>query len=956
MQPARLRRRRRKASCRLHLESLEVRRVLTAAGDFTPQLETLSDYEADSLIVQFKSGTSSASSLAAYLAGSALGEAWDIVPGLRQVHLNEGTSVEAALAAYSSDANVVFAEPNYRVKLNFVPNDPSFADQYALRNTGQNGAVPGADIHVTEAWELTTGNPAITVAVIDTGIDYRHPDLAPNMWVNPGEVQNGLDDDLNGYIDDIYGYDFADNDGDPMDDHYHGTHVAGTIGAVMDNEIGIAGVANVKLMALKIFNEGGLALTSDAINALNYAVENGALISNNSWGGDGFSQAFQEAIAHSATAGHIFVAAAGNFGMNTDTTPFYPASYEGSNIVSVAATDIGDHIAWFSNFGKTSVDLAAPGADILSTLPTQQTFGMTNEGLTTDYGTRSGTSMAAPHVSGVLALVKAQNPNWTSQQIIQQVLSSVDLQPSLTTRTVTGGRLNAARALGIIPPDTTPPRIVDSDPTGAVAGPIDHLRLTFSESIDANSLDINDVLSFNGPEGPIFSAFSVTPVDGREREYDIWFDPQTLPGDYSLLISPHISDPAGLELDQDNNGIGGVDGSDEYLVSFEIYDTSPQIISSFEVPLAITGFDIFASLLTIDEELRPIADLNVQLNLSYPSLGSLEVWLVSPAGTRVTLSYRHGGENADFQDTIFDDEAEISIGDGEAPFAASFRPDDSLAVLDDEDPRGTWTLFIHNVSETPQDGMLNSWSLEILQEDPPGDPGPDPDPDPDPDENDPPTARDDTVNGVQNTPRLIFPHQLLVNDNDPNGDDLAIVGVLDLVGGHAELNADDTIVFTPEPDRLTPASFQYQVSDGLVTVVATVTVLLRPQFPFHNGLDVDNDGFATPNDALVVINWLNQLGPTPIAGLGSGVAAAKPFYDVLPDNFITSGDALEVINFINAFGSQQLGLSSQAVEGEAHGSARTPLVAAAVDQCLTAEGEEALVSDYLQPAKKRRTS
>jgi subtilisin family serine protease len=210
-----------------------------------------------------------------------------------------------------------------------------------------------------------------------------------------------------------------------MDDHFHGTHVAGTIGAVGNNGVGISGVNwHVQIMALKFLDASGGGYTSDAIAALNYAVANGAVVSNNSWGGGGFSSAFQTAIQNAANQGHIFVAAAGNDGWNNDDDPFYPAGYNVDNVISVAATDNRDALAYFSNYGVESVDLAAPGVGIYSTFPTRMTNAMREEGFSTNYETISGTSMATPHVAGVAALYLETNPSATPAEVSNAIVSS----------------------------------------------------------------------------------------------------------------------------------------------------------------------------------------------------------------------------------------------------------------------------------------------------------------------------------------------------------------------------------------------------------------------------------------------------------------------------------------------------------------------------------------------------
>jgi subtilisin family serine protease/subtilisin-like proprotein convertase family protein len=320
-----------------------------------------------------------------------------------------------------------------------LPNDARLSDLWGMNNTGQTGGAAGADIHASAAWDIATGSRDIVVAVIDSGLDYNHPDLVSNVWTNPGELAgNGLDDDANGFIDDVHGYDFVNNDGDPMDDDGHGTHVAGTIGAVGNNDVGVAGVNwSTSIMALKFLDAAGSGRTADAVRAVNYATmmreQYGVdvRVTNNSWGGGGFSQSLKDAIEASGTAGILFVAAAGNDGEDNDTTPRFPSGYGLSNIVTVAATDASDTLARFSNFGVTTVDLAAPGDAILSTLPNNS------------YGLLSGTSMATPHVSGVAALAWSISPTATVSQVRAALVDGVEPVASLSGRVKSGGRLNA---------------------------------------------------------------------------------------------------------------------------------------------------------------------------------------------------------------------------------------------------------------------------------------------------------------------------------------------------------------------------------------------------------------------------------------------------------------------------------------------------------------------------------
>ncbi len=344
---------------------------------------------------------------------------------------------EKAIDDLKQNPLVEYVEPNYIITADVIPNDPSFVNLWGLNNTGQTGGTSDADINAPEAWDITTGDTTIIVGVIDSGIDYTHPDLSANMWRNPQEIpDNGIDDDDNGYIDDYYGYDFVNKDSNPMDDHFHGTHVAGTIGAVANNKVGIAGVAwNVKIIALKYLDASGRGNTADALSAIEYAVKMGVRITNNSWGSTSYSQALYDAIAAAGNAGVLFVAAAGNDAVDNDLAPHYPASYDLPNIISVAATNHDDDLSSFSNWGFNSVDLAAPGSNIFSTLPGG------------GYGEKSGTSMAAPHVSGALVLIWSAFPAFTPTEVKRQLIASVDRIAALSEKSASSGRLNAYNAV-----------------------------------------------------------------------------------------------------------------------------------------------------------------------------------------------------------------------------------------------------------------------------------------------------------------------------------------------------------------------------------------------------------------------------------------------------------------------------------------------------------------------------
>lgn len=325
-------------------------------------------------------------------------------------------------------------EPDAIVTAQALPNDPQLANLWGL------GAAPGANL--IDAWDHTTGSGQVVVAVIDTGVDYTHPELAANMWVNPFEIPgNGIDDDGNGFVDDIYGANFFNSSGNPYDDNSHGTHVAGTIGALGNNSSGVAGINwNVKIMALKFLSSNGSGSISGAIAALDYLIAMKARgvnvrISNNSWGGPVYSKTLQDAITRARDAGIIFVAAAGNEANDNDARPSYPASYDLSNVISVAAIDRNGNLARFSNYGANSVDIAAPGVEILSTTPKG------------GYATFSGTSMATPHVAGALALLLSTEPHLSDAQLLTRLYDTGYPLGSLNGVVRTGRTLNAYRLI-----------------------------------------------------------------------------------------------------------------------------------------------------------------------------------------------------------------------------------------------------------------------------------------------------------------------------------------------------------------------------------------------------------------------------------------------------------------------------------------------------------------------------
>jgi subtilisin family serine protease len=410
------------------------------------------------------------------------------MPELELVKLPDGITVGDAVVKYMSDPNVEYAEPNYiRRVYSITPDDTYFLNQWGLNNTGSYAyGSDDADIDAPEAWGIIVGSQSVGIAVIDTGIDYNHADLVGNIWINDeSNCTDGIDNEGNVFIDDCRGWDFTtcaqfnedgitcetvkSEDNDPMDDNGHGTHVAGIIGARGNNGQGVTGVMwRVWLMPLKAFNEDGFGSDADIVAAINYAVAEGAKVINASWGGPGYSQTLYDAISAANSAGVLVVAAAGNgeedglggvdnVGNNNDLFPHYPASFDLQNIISVAATDQRDERVAFSNYGPNTVDVAAPGVYIWSTVPnwwsTFDGFGIIE--------TFSGTSMAAPHVSGLAGLLFGfydgiQNTKFNHTQVRSTILRYGDWPESLNGW-IAYGRINAYKALSslLIPTDLT---------------------------------------------------------------------------------------------------------------------------------------------------------------------------------------------------------------------------------------------------------------------------------------------------------------------------------------------------------------------------------------------------------------------------------------------------------------------------------------------------------------------
>lgn len=391
------------------------------------------EYSADRLIITFRADPGDASVRAAQV-HAAVGArvTRDLgplgLPGRQVVTLPDGADLAATAARYRADPSVERVEKDWVCRLDRVPDDPRYGELWGLSR-----------IAAPAAWDWTTGSREVVVAVIDTGVAINHPDLAANIWTNTGEVPgNGLDDDRNGYVDDVHGWDFRNGDADPDDAHYHGTHCAGTVGAVGANKIGVTGVAwQVRIMPLKYMQGGSdYGFVSEAAEAILYANRMGADVLSCSWY-EPDSALIQDAIAASPA---LVVCSAGNNGHDTDLTPQYPACYPLPQILSVAATGPSDERASFSNFGAASVDLGAPGVNVLSTSPGG------------NYAWSSGTSMAVPHVAGVAALALSLNRSISVPELKSALLAGVDPIASLAGRSVSGGRLNASRTLELVAP------------------------------------------------------------------------------------------------------------------------------------------------------------------------------------------------------------------------------------------------------------------------------------------------------------------------------------------------------------------------------------------------------------------------------------------------------------------------------------------------------------------------
>ena len=589
-----------------------------------------------------------------------------------KVLLPKGADKDTLIKRLSVNPAVAVAEPDYPLHALATPDDPDFGQLWGLLNTGQNSGTAGADIKATDAWDISTGSHEVVIGVIDSGMDYNHPDLVDNRWVNPGDLPGST-----------YGYSTLNAELDPMDSDSHGTHVAGTIGATGNNGIGVVGVNwNVTLLPCQFLGPTG-GSTAGAIECINYFTDlklnHGVNVkaTNNSWGGGSYSDTLRAAIESGGDAGILFIAAAGNSGVDADSTPMYPAAYDLDAIVSVASTDRNDQLSIFSsgasNYGAVSVDLGAPGSAILSTVPGG------------GYASYSGTSMASPHVAGAAALLWSVNPDITPLEMKSILMDSGDSLSALEGKTVSGKRLNLATAM------------VDADPTPSFRLSITprNQQITAGDSAQY-TVDIGNIADWMGEvaltvdvdpalEGVSLSADIAEP--GQSLTLDVNTSAETAWGSYQFTVTG--TDTATGELVKSVNASLDIlpQGLQDYPYSNDnaspIPDNTAEGISSvISVPQSGSLFGV-----------------NVSVDITHTWRGDLIVMLRSPQGTEHTLHNRTGGS--------------------EDNLVQSWQ----LDSFNGEEMQGDWTLTVSDNANLDT-GTLNNWQLTLtaLSDDTPPEP------------------------------------------------------------------------------------------------------------------------------------------------------------------------------------------------------------------------------------------
>jgi subtilisin family serine protease len=514
-----------------------------------PQLS----YAAGELLVKFEDGPEGyhASTAHCFVGSSVLRVFAET--GWQHIRLPEGMSVEEGLYWYQAVGGILAVEPNYIRRFAATPNDPRFKEQWGLRQIG-----------ATNAWNLATGSTNVVVAVIDSGINYEHEDLSANMWHNPGEIpRNGIDDDGNGYVDDVYGIDAYNHDSDPNDDESHGTACAGIIGAMGNNGTGVAGVNwSVQMMALKYGGNTGFGFDANLIECFEYVIamkKRGVNIrvTNNSYGGDENGQAIKDAIDAAGQAGILNVYSAGNLNQDLDLTPTFPASFDSPSIVSVAASNESDTIASFSNYGSRTVDLAAPGVGIsTSSFKSKSAY-------VSDF---TGTSAAAPFVAGAAALLFALDSSQSAASIKAALMGSVDFVRNMTNRVISQGRLNLARAAQNLIDPGAPSFVTSSLPPGNPTPITARVEVTFSKPMNRGS--VQSAFSLMPPATGTFAwsnedrTFSFTPASPLLRATS-----------YTGRIQGGALDASGVSLDGNFNRLTEGTPIDDFTWGFR---TSPK--------------------------------------------------------------------------------------------------------------------------------------------------------------------------------------------------------------------------------------------------------------------------------------------------------------------------------------------------------------------------------------------
>ncbi len=582
---------------------------------------------------------------------------------LAQLDLAKGQQVEQQLKRLANHPMIEFAEPNYMVYAAATPNDTQYSSLWGMPK-----------ISAPTAWDSTIGDPSIVVGIIDTGFDYNHPDLNANIWRNPNEIAgNGIDDDGNGYIDDVHGISAINDNGDPMDTDEHGTHVAGTIGAGGNNSQGVVGVNWQTSMVGCSFLGANGGTTADGIQCIDYmvALKNSGInvrVLNNSWGGGSFSQALKDAISAANAVDMLFVAAAGNNSTNNDSGAHYPSNYDVANVMSIASTTSTDAMSSFSNYGVTSVDMGAPGSSILSTIPGGA------------YATFNGTSMATPHVAGAAALMLSANPALTTAEVKQFLMNSGDSIPALSGKTVSGKRLNVAQA------------IVDSGGTGPsfYIAPTPY-SLTINQGMSSSySIDLNGVGGYTGSATlsavatPTFNgtiSFSANPV-AASTTVDMIVDTttNTAPGTYSIAVT-------------------AVDGATTKTANVTLKVWPDGTIStgySTNSPVIIPDYDPAGaqSVITVPYAMT-LTEVTASIDISHTYIGDLVVTLTSPNGVSEVLHDRAGGSSDDLVATFT---------------SGAFELENAL---------GDWTLSAVDQGRSDV-GIINSWSLQLTGAPAPG--------------------------------------------------------------------------------------------------------------------------------------------------------------------------------------------------------------------------------------------